>query len=461
MMRGGKDFVYLAALTTSIGSLLFGYDTGVISGAILFVKQQFQLSASTEGIVVSSVLIGALLGAASGGVLADRLGRRKSIIIAGILFTVGAIAAAVAPNSALLVVGRIVTGLGVGLASFTSPLYISEISPSNVRGKLVSLAQFVLTIGIVVAYLIDFALAPASNWRAMFGLAVVPGLALVIGMALMPESPRWLIDKGHYDQAMVVLQQVHDTKEAAQAEVDRIKKELAEEKTGWKELFAPDVKPMLVIGVLLAVFQQVTGINTVIYYAPTIFQLAGFFSASAAIFATVGVGAVNVIVTLVALMLIDRLGRRPLLIVSLSGMVASLALLATAFSSRFPFTGSLAAISLMAYVGFFAIGLGPVFWLLISEIYPLSVRGLATSMAALTNWASNFVVALTFLLLVQALGKTGTFLLYAVLGVAALVFVMKYVPETKDLSLEVIQQDIMERIGAKAKEAQRRNRLAN
>jgi len=360
-----------------------------------------------------------------------------------------------------LVVGRIVTGLGVGLASFTSPLYISEISPSNVRGKLVSLAQFVLTIGIVVAYLIDFALAPASNWRAMFGLAVVPGLALVIGMALMPESPRWLIDKGHYDQAMVVLQQVHDTKEAAQAEVDRIKKELAEEKTGWKELFAPDVKPMLVIGVLLAVFQQVTGINTVIYYAPTIFQLAGFFSASAAIFATVGVGAVNVIVTLVALMLIDRLGRRPLLIVSLSGMVASLALLATAFSSRFPFTGSLAAISLMAYVGFFAIGLGPVFWLLISEIYPLSVRGLATSMAALTNWASNFVVALTFLLLVQALGKTGTFLLYAVLGVAALVFVMKYVPETKDLSLEVIQQDIMERIGAKAKEAQRRNRLAN
>ncbi len=450
-MREGKNFVYMAALTTSIGSLLFGYDTGVISGAILFVKKQFLLDSAAEGIVVSSVLIGALLGAASGGLLADKLGRRKSIIIAGMLFTIGALVAAVAPDSALLVAGRVITGLGVGLASFTSPLYISEISPSNIRGKLVSLAQFILTIGIVVAYLIDFALAPSSNWRAMFGLVMIPGLALVIGMSLMPESPRWLIDKGKYDQALLVLQEIHETKEQALAHVDKIKKELAEEKTGWHELLAPDVKPMLVIGALLAIFQQVTGINTVIYYAPTIFQMAGFVSASAAIFATVGVGAVNVAVTFVALSLIDKLGRRPLLILSLSGMVASLVVLAFAFSSRFSFTGPLAAFSLMAYVGFFAIGLGPVFWLLISEIYPLSIRGLATSMAALTNWASNFVVALTFLLLIAALGSTGTFLLYAVLGVAALLFVMKYVPETKDLSLEVIQQDIMNRFGAKPK----------
>ncbi|WP_449461714.1 sugar porter family MFS transporter [Tardisphaera miroshnichenkoae] len=450
-MREGKNFVYLAALTTSIGSLLFGYDTGVISGAILFVKKQFMLNSATEGIVVSSVLVGALLGAASGGLLADRLGRRKSIIAAGILFTIGAVVAALAPDSVLLVAGRVITGLGVGLASFTSPLYISEISPSNIRGKLVSLAQFVLTIGIVVAYLIDFALAPSSNWRAMFGLAVIPGLALVIGMALMPESPRWLIDKGKYDQALSVLQEIHETKDQALAQVDKIKKELEEEKTGWRELLAPDVKPMLLIGALLAVFQQVTGINTVIYYAPTIFQMAGFVSASAAIFATVGVGAVNVAVTFVALSLIDRLGRRPLLILSLSGMVASLVVLAFAFSSHFSFTGPLAAISLMAYVGFFAIGLGPVFWLLISEIYPLSIRGLATSMAALTNWASNFVVALTFLLLIAALGNTGTFLMYAVLGIAALIFIMKYVPETKDLSLETIQQDIMDRFGAKPK----------
>jgi len=452
-MANRSGFVYLAALITSVGSLLFGYDTGVISGAILFVKAQFQLNSYLEGIVVSSVLIGALLGAASGGYLADALGRRRSIMTAGGLFTVGAVVASVAPNAVILVIGRVVTGLGVGLASFTSPLYIAEISPSNIRGKLVSLAQFVLTVGIVVAYIIDFALAPASDWRAMFGIAVVPGLALIIGMYFMPESPRWLIDKGHYPQAVSVLEEISDTKQQAESEVSRIEKELAEEKKGWRELLAPEVKPMLFVGIALAIFQQVTGINTVIYYAPTIFQLAGFVSASAAIFATVGVGAVNVLVTLGALFLIDRVGRRPLLEISLSGMAASLVLLALAFYLRSSLTGPAAAVSLMAYVGFFAVGLGPVFWLLISEIYPLSVRGLATSVAALTNWASNFFVALTFLLLVGWLGKSVTFLLYAVLSVSALAFVLKYVPETKDMTLEAIQQEIMKRLGLTPAEA--------
>ncbi|MDP7975486.1 MAG: sugar porter family MFS transporter [Thermoprotei archaeon] len=446
-MANRSGFVYLAALITSVGSLLFGYDTGVISGAILFVKAQFQLNSYLEGVVVSSVLIGALLGAASGGYLADALGRRRSIMTAGGLFTLGAVVASVAPNAVILVIGRVVTGLGVGLASFTSPLYIAEISPSNIRGKLVSLAQFVLTVGIVVAYIIDFALAPASDWRAMFGIAVIPGLALLIGMYFMPESPRWLIDKGHYPQAVSVLEKISDTKQQAESEVSRIEKELAEEKKGWRELLAPEVKPMLVVGIALAIFQQVTGINTVIYYAPTIFQLAGFVSASAAIFATVGVGVVNVLVTLGALFLIDRVGRRPLLEISLSGMAASLVLLALAFSLRSSLTGPAAALSLMAYVGFFAVGLGPVFWLLISEIYPLSVRGLATSVAALTNWLSNFFVALTFLLLVGWLGKSMTFLLYAVLSISALAFVLKYVPETKDMTLEAIQQEIMKRLG--------------
>ncbi len=436
----GRRFVYVVAFISALSGLLFGYDTGVISGAILFIRRDFDLSPAANGLVVSAVLLGAVLGAALGGTLADRWGRRRVILLAAVIFALGALGSGLAPGAAWLVLSRGVLGLGIGVASFVAPLYISEVAPVSVRGALVSLNQLMITIGIVLSYVVDLALASAGAWRWMLGLAVVPAVLLLLGMWLMPETPRWLKRRGLDDPARVVLQRIRGGAAVA-AELDEIAASLRQQEAGWAELFGPAVRPALVIGVGLAIFQQVTGINTVIYYAPTILELAGFQSATVSILATVGVGVVNVVMTVVAIWLLDRVGRRPLLLVGLVGMIAGLAGLGLAFRLMGSGTsiGLLATLLLMLYVGFFAISLGPIFWLLIAEIYPLKIRGLAMSVATLSNWAANWLVALTFLTIVDLLTASGAFALYAVLGLAALVFSYLRVPETRGRSLEEIE----------------------
>jgi SP family galactose:H+ symporter-like MFS transporter len=437
--KGGR-FIYVAAAVSALGGLLFGYDTGVISGAILFIENEFALSNLFVGIVVSAVLIGAVIGAAIGGTLADKFGRRKMILAAAVIFILGAIGTSLTPDVYLLIAGRIVVGIGIGIASMTAPLYISEVSPSDTRGSLVSLNQLAVTVGIVVSYLVDYALAPINGWRYMLVLAAIPALILGIGMISLPDTPRWLVSKNQKDQATKVLKRIRNSADVDK-EMDEIQESLKKQKGGRAELFNPLVKPALIIGVALAIFQQVTGINTVIYYAPKIFQFAGIVSSSSAIFSTLLVGVVNVLFTIVAISLLDRVGRRPLLLVGLAGMVASLTLLGFSFylSSLFGLLGSLATAGLMIYVASFAIGLGPVFWLLISEIYPLRVRGIAMSVASEANWGSNLIIALTFLTLIQLLGRFGTFWLYAAVGVGAWIFCYKLVPETKGRTLEEIE----------------------
>ncbi len=435
-------FVYVAAIFAALGGLLFGYDTGVISGAILFVKDQFALSSGTESEVVSSVLWGAVVGALFGGWLADRFGRRPVIFGAGVTFIIGAIGTAVTPTVSWLIAGRVVVGLAIGVASLIAPMYIAEIAPPAIRGTLVSINQLALVSGILVAYLVDYALAGAEAWRWMFALAAFPAAVLAIGMLFLPESPRWLIAHDHLDQGRQVLTRIRDGKTAeTEREIADIRSGLALQSHGWDEIRHPGVRPALLVGVLLALFQQLTGINTVIYYAPTIFQYAGITSSSAAILATVGVGVINVLTTIVAVRLIDRTGRRPLLLVSLAGMTVSLVALGLAFRS--PSTGGavgwFAAVSLAVYIASFAVGLGPVFWLLISEIYPLSVRGVGMSLATVVNWVTNLLVALTFLTLIDHLGKPGTFWLYASISVVAVVFSILFIPETKGRSLEEIE----------------------
>jgi SP family galactose:H+ symporter-like MFS transporter len=433
-------FVYVAALVSALGGLLFGYDTGVISGAILFIEQDFALSNLLISIAVSAVLIGAVIGAALGGYLADLVGRRKMILAAALIFTVGAIGTAFTPNVSLLILGRIIVGLAIGIASMSAPLYISEVAPAKVRGSLVSLNQLAITIGIVVSYLIDYALAPMQGWRYMLGLAAIPAIILGLGMLPMPDTPRWLASHNESDKAREVLKRIRNNVDVDK-ELDEIKNSLKKQKAGRAELFNPLVKPALIIGIALAVFQQVTGINTVIYYAPKIFQFAGITSSSAAIFSTLLVGVINVVFTVVAILLLDRVGRRPLLLVGLAGMVSSLTLLGISFyvSSLFGLLGPLATAGLMIYVASFAIGLGPVFWLLISEIYPLKVRGLAMSIASEANWGSNLIIALTFLTLIQLLSRAGTFWFYAIVGALAWIFCYKMVPETKGHTLEEIE----------------------
>ncbi len=278
----GKHFVYLATAISALGGMLFGYDIGVISGAILFIKKDFSLSPGMEEIVVSSVLLGSLVGAVIGGILADRLGRRRLLIITAVVFGFGAIGAAVAPGTAWLVAARVVAGAAIGIASFVAPLYISEIAPVAIRGKLVSVNQVALTSGIVLSYLIDYAFAGSQSWRWMFALAVIPAAAFGIGLIFIPNSPRWLADRGHADQARAVLKRIRSP-EQVDAELGEIQQSLAQQKGHWSELLRPALRPAMIVGVGLAIAQQITGINTVIYYAPTIFRFAGLSSASVAI----------------------------------------------------------------------------------------------------------------------------------------------------------------------------------
>jgi MFS transporter, SP family, galactose:H+ symporter len=436
----GNRFVYIAALFAALGGLLFGYDTGVISGALIFIKREFALTTATEEIVVSGVLLGATIGAIMGGKAADFFGRRRVLLVTAAIFGIGALASAVAPSPPILIISRVVLGLAIGLASTNVPIYLSEVAPPHARGWVVSLFQLAVTVGIVVAYLTDYAFAGVEGWRWMLGLAVAPALVFGAGMLFLPETPRWLIRGGHHEVAHRVLLRIRGAADV-NVEIEEIKSSLAQqaESGHWKDLLHRQVRPALVVGLGLAVFQQITGINTVIYYAPKILQSAGFNSASGAILATVGVGVVNVVMTIIAMFLVDRAGRRPLLLVGIAGMIIALGLLGLSF--RYP-SGQLAwtaVVCLMGYVASFAISLGPIFWLLIAEIYPLKIRGLAEGTAATFNWASNLAVSLTFLTLVENLGASSTFLLYATASVASWFFAYYFVPETKGRTLEQIE----------------------
>src|SRR6058998_3139332 len=436
----GARFVYVAALFAALGGLLFGYDTGVISGALIFIKREFSLTTATEEIVVSGVLLGATIGAIVGGKAADLFGRRRVLLVTAAIFGIGALASAAAPSPAILIASRVVLGLAIGLASTNVPVYLSEVAPPHARGWVVSLFQLAVTVGILVAYLVDYAFAGVEGWRWMLGLAVVPALVFGAGMFFLPETPRWLIRGGHHESAHRVLVRIRKLADVS-LEIEEIKLSLAQqtESGRWTDLLRRQVRPALLVGLGLAVFQQITGINTVIYYAPKILQAAGFNSASGAILATVGVGVVNVGMTIVAMFLVDRAGRRPLLLVGIAGMIVTLTALGLSF--RYP-SGQLAwiaVICLMGYVALFAISLGPIFWLLIAEIYPLKIRGLAEGTAATFNWGSNLIVSLTFLTLVEKLGASSTFLLYAFASVASWLFAYYLVPETKGHSLEEIE----------------------
>jgi sugar porter (SP) family MFS transporter len=433
-------FVYIAALFAALGGLLFGYDTGVISGALIFIKREFGLTTAAEEIVVSGVLLGATIGAIFGGKAADLFGRRRVLLVTAAIFGIGALASAVAPSPPILIVSRVVLGLAIGLASTNVPVYLSEVAPPHARGRVVSLFQLAVTVGIVVAYLTDYAFAGVEGWRWMLGLAVAPALVFGTGMFFLPETPRWLIHRGHHEVAHRVLVRIRGLADV-NVEIEEIKASLAQqaESGHWTDLLRRQVRPALVVGLGLAVFQQITGINTVIYYAPKILQAAGFNSASGAILATVGVGIVNVGMTIIAMFLVDRAGRRPLLLVGIAGMIVTLGVLGLSF--RYP-SGQLAwiaVICLMGYVASFAISLGPIFWLLIAEIYPLKIRGLAEGTAATFNWASNLIISLTFLTLVEKLGASSTFLLYALASVASWFFAYYFVPETKGRTLEQIE----------------------
>ncbi len=450
--RGVRFWVIAIAAVTFLAGLLFGYDQGVISGALKLVKEDLNVGTFASEIITSWVTLGALVGALVAGTLADRIGRRWVLVSAGVLFIGGAVVEAVADSVAVLTTGRVITGLAVGFASTIAPLYAAEMAPQRLRGRMVSTYQLAITVGIFVAYLIDDALNEGGDWRAMFLLAVVPGALLMIGVFLVPESARWLAKVGRRDEARASLAKVTPPEKvdaqlaAVQAEIDR---EAAEGEARWSEVFSPRMRKALIVGVGLSIFQQITGINAIIYYANEIFDRAGLTSTQQQTEATLySVGLVNVLATFIAVAYVDRFGRRPLLFVGLVGMFVSLCAVGIGFattSATDPGAGaSLVGIitmgALVVFIASFAFSLGPVVWTVISEIYPSRVRGRAVSLATAVNWGAAFLVTQFFLSIVDGIGESATFFLLAAMCALGYVFVWRYVPETRGRSLEEIQE---------------------
>jgi len=437
---------------TFLAGLLFGYDQGVISGALPLLQADLDLSTLESEIVTSWVTLGALFGALVAGATADKIGRRWTAVGAGVLFAIGAIVEAFAPDAGLLTVGRVITGLGVGFASVVAPLYAAEMAPKNLRGRFVSTYQLAITVGIFFAYLADDALTPDDRWRLMFALAIIPGVALSIGFLVMPESARWLLKMGRRDDARASLVKV-DGPDVADAHLATLEADLvAEQQEGearWSEVFSPGLRRALWVGIGLAVFQQVTGINAIIYYANEIFAEAGFTTAEQQAKATLyAVGATNVLATLVAVAWVDRFGRRPLLFTGLVGMAVSLAAVGFSFlalenqpdGEASTVGGIVTVLALVVFIASFAFSMGPIVWTLISEIYPNRVRGRAIAVATAVNWFSAFIVAQFFLSIVDAIGEATTFFIFSAFCVVTYAFVWRYVPETKGRSLEEIQE---------------------
>ena len=440
-LRVNRAFLLRVSSIAALGGVLYGYDMGIIAAAVIFVKRSFALSTFMEELVVSIVLIGAMIGAITAGAIADRIGRRATLVWAAAIFILGSVLSPLAPNVYVLIVARAIIGIGIGFSSVTAPVYVSELAPPQSRGMLIGLYQLALTLGIALADLVGYWLAAQQQWRLMFGIAIVPTLFLLIAVLAVPESPRWLFAHGRREGAEAVLRTYTDSQGAQRllADIQRGLKTPVEQR--WSALWSPAVRGSLFIAAGLTVLQQVTGINTIIYYGPQIFEMAGSASHASAIFATLLVALVNVLFTLVGIALVDRVGRKPLLYVGVSGMTIALFTLSLTFSrtaqvgSRM---GAIAIACLMLYIACFAFSLGAIAWILVAEVFPLRVRGRGMAAGTLFSGIANFAVSLTFLSMINAIGSARTFAVYGSLSIVTLLFVRFVVPETCRRDLESI-----------------------
>jgi len=436
---GSTGYVYLIAAVAALGGLLFGFDTAIINGALVFLKKDFGLSDSQTELAASSILFGAVVGAAIAGWLTDRYGRRRLLFGAALLFTLSAVAAALPRTLTEFVVARLAGGIAIGVASLVVPLYIAEIAPARIRGKLVTLNQLAIVSGILLAYVASYYLAGLglASWRWMFAAAAVPSLLFMLTLLLVPESPRWLLGRSRDAEALGTLTRLNGPAAAA-IEAAEIQAALADEQGEAASLSQPRLRRPLRIAVVLAVLQQITGINTILYYGSIIFTEHSGQSASSAIGANALIGGINFAGTVVALFVIDRVGRKPLLLFASGGMALALGALVVGLQLGAPGPWLLGLI--MLYVACFAVGLGPGVWVVITEIFPNAVRGRAASLATVALWVACTLISFTFLSLVKAAGLAGAFGLYAILSALTFGFVWRAVPETKGRTLEEIEQ---------------------
>ena len=443
--KGSVWFVYRATLVAAVGGLLFGYDTAVIAGAIGFLQIRFGLSAGMVGWVASCALIGCTLGAMFSGALSDRFGRKKILLLSAVLFAVSSAGIAIPASLNWFVLLRIIGGIGIGIASMLAPMYITEIAPSNSRGRLVSINQLGIVTGILLIYFVNAQIAGLhdeawnveSGWRWMFGSGIIPAILFLVLLFSVPESPRWLAKQGKTSEALAILTKINGSYQA-QAELSGITGELALESPGSaSELTKPGLRKALFIGIVLAMFSQVTGINAIMYYAPEIFKSTGDGSDSALV-QTVLVGIVNLLFTIVAIKYVDQAGRKKLLLVGSAGMAICLAIVGGAFYLQMA-KGNLVLIAILAYIAFFALSLGPLTFVVIAEIFPTRVRGRAMSISIFMLWVSVFMVSQLFPVLLVSIGSAFTFWLFMLASVFAFFFIWKVIPETKGKTLEEME----------------------
>ena len=447
---GNSRFVLRVCLVATLGGLLFGYDTAVIAGAIGFLQKKFSLSPAMEGWTASCALLGCVIGVAMSGLVSDRFGRKKLLALSGVLFAISAVGTALPPSLAWFVVFRTIGGIGIGAASMASPMYIAEIAPPRVRGKLVSVNQLAIVFGIVGVYFVNYLIAHGAEeawnveygWRWMFASGLVPALVFLGLLTTVPESPRWLTEQGRRREAFQILARVNGTAKA-EAELREIEGAAAVESATLSQLLRAGPPLVLIIGVSLAVLQQITGINAFLYYAPEIFKRLGS-GTDAALLQTVTIGAVNLFFTVVAIYTVDRWGRRPLMLVGAAGMAVCLfAMGAAAYLGR---TDLWLIVTIMGYIACFALSIGPVTWVILSEIFPTKIRGRALSLCTFCLWGANFIISQTFPIvsenqwLVKNFHHAFPFWFFAILAVVELIFVWKLVPETKGKSLEEIER---------------------
>lgn len=432
---GNLFYAIALSFVAAVGGLLFGFDTGVISGAISFVTDHFQLNSHQTGFAVSNLMIACTIGAFLAGPLTDKLGRKKILILAAFLYAISALLSAIPRTFIELVVARFIGGLAVGIASVLSPMYITEISPAKIRGRLVALNQLAIVIGILLSYFSDWLLVDIgpNNWRWMFGVEAFPALIFTIILFLIPESPRWLVKQGSIEKAQKILAKIMGVRQA-NIEIEEIKSSLTAEQGTYSDLFKPGLRKLLLIGVLLALFAHITGIDTIIYYGPVIFMKAGFQSNSSAIFGSVLIGLINLLFTFVGIALVDRVGRKSLLLIGLAGMGISMVFVGVAYHSA-----HLVVIPILSFIASFALSIGVVIWVYLAEIYPTKLRGRAMSIATFVLWLSNVLITQIFPWMLDTL-KQFTFYLLAGTCVVAFLFTKTMIFETKNKSLEEIEQ---------------------
>ncbi len=452
--KGSIAYLILVCLVAALGGLLFGYDTAVISGAIGFLQKHFDLDPQWwTGLTAACTLLGCALGVSVAGILSDRLGRKKVLVISAILFLISALGTALPRNLTEFIIFRIIGGIGVGAASITSPMYIAEISPARIRGRMVSVNQFAIISGMLVVYFVNYFIVSTNTeawnvdfgWRWMFGSEALPALLLLVLLFLVPESPRWLTKQGRCDEALAILSRVGGSQQAKD-ELAAIEDAIAQESESTAQLFQPGMRIVLVIGVGLAILQQVTGINVFLYYAPEIFKTMGA-ETDVALLQTVLVGAVNLTFTIIAIWTVDRLGRKPLMIVGAAGM--GISLLAMGLAAFYQKTEAWLLIFILGYIACFALSVGPVTWVILSEIFPTRIRGRAMAIAVVCLWLANYLVTQTFTVmdraqwLIDKFHHGFPFWVYAAFCVVEVLFIWRFLPETKGKTLEEIEKHWM------------------